>query len=168
MSVKTVPGALDILNQKLGGNAGDIPASSTKEYALEKIYRTLGGEESLEGVNTTSEIIEKIAGVAQGGGGSSDFSTAEVTVRQTTGTDYSSNLALPLIVNNNLTAQNFDAEIMPESVTVTVALLNGKCVVFSRNATDYGVSGNIEYDSNAMGYVITGNCVISITAINPA
>ena len=101
------------------------------------------------------------------GGGSSDFSTAEVTVIRTTGTDYNSNLALPTYENNNLTAAYFYAENIPESVTVTVALLNGKCVVFCRNANEYGVTGNTAYDSNAMGYVITGDCTISITATNP-
>ena len=172
MSVKTVPGALDILNQKLGGNAGDIPASSTKEYALEKIYRTLGGEEKLEGVNTTSEIIEKIAGVAQGGGGgSSDFSTAEVTVN---------NITMPSSMNYgeilHLCAKaeeetDFPACSMTRPISqenmghpITVVLYKGNQFIYNtwQEGKIKNLTGSAYVSESVGGLVITGDCSFDV------
>lgn len=80
MAVKTIAGALDTLNTKLGGTAGEISADSTRVDALKTVYKTLGGGDEVADIPTVSEMIEKLADVAQGGGGSSggEFTTKEV------------------------------------------------------------------------------------------
>lgn len=160
MSVKTVPGALDILNQKLGGTAGDIPASSTKEYALEKIYKQLGGTESLDGVNTTAEIIEKIAGVAQGGGGSSDFSTAEVTL-----VNFNSNPAADtnIAIVSSEGGMNgifiIPLELETDNETYTVPLYKGNYYLMSSVLSSRNASGDVVYENRM--FKIFGNCTFT-------
>jgi hypothetical protein len=95
-------------------------------------------------------------------GGDSDFSTAEVTIIKEADSDYNIEITLPLIEDGYLTGVYSYGPNIPESVTVTVALLNGKCVIFARSALDYGISGSIAYDADLGGFVITGDCTITI------
>lgn len=71
--INTVSEALDILNTAVGGTAGEIPADATKVDALKQVYKTLGGAPAdVEELSTVSEMVEKLANVA-GGGGGGDF-----------------------------------------------------------------------------------------------
>lgn len=69
MGINTVSASLDLLNTQLGGAEGTIPATATKVEALREIYTTLGGADDVSHISTVSEMVEKVAEVAEGGGG---------------------------------------------------------------------------------------------------
>lgn len=69
MGINTVSASLDLLNTQLGGTEGTIPATATKVEALREIYTTLGGADDVSHISTVSEMVEKVAEVAEGGGG---------------------------------------------------------------------------------------------------
>lgn len=117
------------------------------------------------GDKITAEKMNKLEqGIAEGGGGSSDFSTAEVTV---VNNDEGSYIEMPIC----LEADEYDparigfAHIDDYATgTFTVPLYKGVCVILITEATvSYSVSGNIE--DLGSGYLyITGDCTITIEA----
>ena len=96
-----------------------------------------------------------VSGISSGGGGSSDFSTAEVTFSGTFLGEISWNNCPTLI--NNMLAGSLYIDSLP--TTIIVPLYKGKCV-WQHGTSGLTLSGNIEpyYD----GMLITGDCAIVI------
>lgn len=101
-----------------------------------------------------------------GGGGSSDFSTAEVTI--TNNGSASRSLGLPVCTESELTPLghavliNRTEEVgTGESATFKVPLYKGY-TMFNTSLT-VQTSGNITYNSTYRLYLITGDCTITIS-----
>lgn len=101
----------------------------------------------------------------EGGGGSSDFSTARVTIVNTTTTDVVIYMAVQLDVEEeDYSALMYEAYVVEgETLTVTAVLYKGAVVAYLNRAEDFNVSvsGSAEYDRP--NFDITGDCTISIS-----
>ena len=171
-AIRTVSGALDVLNAKLGGTAGDIPADATKVDALKKVYATLGGTHAdVADISTTSEMIEKLAAVAEGGGGGgdSDFSTAVVTMNVTE----EQNAGFTGISNACVVYdESILTTIFPDPTVgmppVTIVLYKGSAVISISSGREVTAEGNIELDGEEYegnweyNATITGDCTINV------
>lgn len=107
---------------------------------------------------TKGEMYNKVTVNVEGGGGSSDFSTAEVTIIGETTT----NFAIPNIINEGGLETIFGQCSPMGEETLIVPLYKGSCVVVLDGHYTYAVSGNI---TNLEGtvYQITGDCIITIS-----
>ena len=110
-----------------------------------------------------------------GGGGSSDFSTAEVTIRATELSDYDPPTRIvsktPVIYNNEYAPIDIAYS---NEITVLIPLYKGSAVfndseffrnlAWDNNSNNYDISGNIEYVETDDYYhlIITGDCSIGI------
>ena len=158
MSIKTVSGALDVLNTKVGGTAGDIPADATKVDALKKLYATLGGSpETVEDISTISEMVEALAEVAQGGGDSVQVESLSVTANGTYSEDgkaYS-----PVIVNVPAAAfTKHNCQIINQSSVPVEAAYAGIMVVSGEQVM---LAGKRVFEAGQSGYlsVIGGSAI---------
>ena len=97
----------------------------------------------------------------EGGGGSSDFSTAEVTVVNTA-EDIEIHPYLPAIINNALTTNITVLESTSESFTVV--LYKNSVVVEGPLGLDVETSGNASFDSDTNQLTITGDCTLTYSA----
>ena len=79
MDIKTIPQAIDDMAVSLGASpSAQIPTIS---QALENVYTALGGTRTDLDTMVISEVIDLLTPLVNGGGGgSSDFTTAELTV----------------------------------------------------------------------------------------
>lgn len=95
---------------------------------------------------------------SEGGGGSSDFSTAEVT-----------NAGLiPFVCEVAIASEDNQSEpyvLFLPNATQTVILYKGRAKLEFTSGTPEGIttSGDIMYDADEGYYIITGNCTITIT-----
>ena len=94
----------------------------------------------------------------EGGGGSSDFSTAQMTINASESFELTWG-SCPMLLDGALHGSLY-VESLP--ATITVPLYNGKCV-WDHTTRDLTLSGNIEelYEGEAM--LITGDCTITIS-----
>ena len=97
--------------------------------------------------------------VWQLGGGSSDFSTAEVTLTWEN--------ANPFVFPFTYDEEGFNALILDTfagdgSVTITVPLYKGSCLIPLGQDNDCAVTGDAEVDSGNV--MITGDCSVTISA----
>lgn len=149
------------MNKALQNLYHAVSGSTTTKVNISKLlvdihYAITGVESSVK--NNWSRIIDSMAtNWPEGGGGSSDFSTAEVTI---VGSDM---LTLPIIQEAN-PEQESPAFLMVArqeigSGTYNVPLYKGGLLVtLPLNVT---VSGDIQ--DVGMGYFITGDCSITIS-----
>lgn len=135
---------------------------ATKNYMINDKWLDIDKENIVELQSVDGEIGSvKVNGEDYGGGGgSSDFSTAEVTVNNTYGEN-------PLILNGgivNTTDNRIDYFAIindGEEAEVTIALYKGETSI-DINANDpYLMSGNISFDDDLDEFEVTGDCVIS-------
>lgn len=107
-------------------------------------------------VQSTEGVIDSIkVNGEEYGGGSSEFSTAVMTITVDSNETY---LALPHITENGISTETL--ALTAGANEITVPLYNGKLIVYDNfNATFSETSGDIEYDVN-FNYVITGNCAV--------
>lgn len=164
--INTVQQALEDVYVALGGQE-DIDRLTVSQV-LAKIYNVLGGTGD-HGQETVPQLIDLIATVApSGGGGSSDWTSAEVTfVNSDTTTVY--------VVNTcTLYEENFiiaGGAVVSTSITATIPLYKGKGYLdfsaFSSidNGTMPTVSGDISIDIEDSTFVITGNGTITCKGI---
>lgn len=101
-------------------------------------------------------------GSSGGGGGESDFTTAEVTV---TAFDPGVTFAMPVIITYDdvpMLAPSVGVNSTPK--TLMVPLYKGKAVLVDE---DYGesavITGDIEYDEDLEAYIISGDGTITLT-----
>lgn len=134
---------------------------AVKNYRIHDKWTDLDKLNNVD-IKSVDGVIEsvKINGEEAGGGGSSDFSTARVTVGS------GASLHAPVVVNE----EEFQGivlieEPMEEEMIWQVPLYKGKCMVniyTSDEGQTISVSGNItEIDDNV--YHITGDCTITIS-----
>lgn len=128
-----------------------------------------------EGANGYSSVTVNV----EGGGGGGDFSTAEVTIINSS--DHGIPIPLTAVVENNvLTAINPN---IVEQLLITVPLYKGKFILFEiGEVTDKGMWKNydgfitdgitnmtgsyentLDWDNSTGNLAITGNCSITIT-----
>lgn len=111
--------------------------------------------------------------VEGGGGGSSDFSTALVTISYT-GTKLDNFSSLRFILCNAIDTGEFAGTIGSIAIdsfggltqTATVILYKGKASAYREyTSLDYDttLTGDIEYDADNGDYIITGDCTITIS-----
>lgn len=128
---------------------GDICYTIT----LDQTWAPVGGVKKDNIVK--EEIYQNGAWVEQGGGGSSDFTTASVTL--------SGNSA-------DLTFGNVFDEVGivymsqypgSETIVANVPLYDGKALMFSEDGVTATVTGDIEYSSDEGGFIVTGDGTIT-------
>lgn len=102
--------------------------------------------------------------LTEGGGGSSDFSTATMTI---VNGRVDTKLSVPCILDNeefnmrgSATMSIFDRS------SCQVILYKGKAYVITSQADVESTGGNIEYDADIQMYVVTGDCTITYTIIS--
>lgn len=133
-----------------------------------------GGDVTVEALSVTENGIYSEAGKAYSpvtvnvAGGSSDFSTAQVTIVNNTTTDV--DIYMPVQFDDEEEDYSFltyEAHVVEgETLTVTTVLYKGITDAYLFNSQLFNVSvlGNVEYDSP--NFEITGDCTITITAAN--
>ena len=100
-----------------------------------------------------------------GGGGSSDFSTAEVTVTISTHGAY---IGLPVVMLGGEGEEGFAQALeIGESGVYSVILYEGNCTVFAESYTDgkmavVAVTGNAETMGDSV-FTIKGDCAVTVT-----
>lgn len=96
----------------------------------------------------------------EGGGGSSDFSTAEVTIVNNTGDGTSFDGAI--IKNGNI---NINAGLDEGTNILTVILYKGVtyCGTYDVDMSTAVITGDAEYSAEDDCYIITGDCTITIS-----
>lgn len=111
---------------------------------------------------TKGEMYNKVTVNVEGGGGSSDFSTAEVTVLNNTEEliegIYVSVVDTPISTVRPMNTLSFNS-----SRTYIVPLYKGSCYWVFDGTANVSVSGNIEWDSENRTAFITGDCTITIS-----
>ena len=133
----------------------DMPAEGLSNGGLFEIKELEVTENGT--YETSGEMYNKVTVNVEGGGGSSDFSTAEVTLDNTYGTD-TLFFNAPIIVNDELGYLNDGVE-AGETATVTIPLYKGKSIdIYPING--YEIIGNVSYDSEKEVYFITGDATI--------
>ena len=145
---------------KLGGNESDIPVDKREDttYVLRQIYFKLGGEESdipSYKVNDVEYLIDKIEDKV-GGGGSSDFSTAKVTVEAGA---IANGILLPSIAYVDETYFCFPQTIS-DAGEYYIVLYKGGAVILTNSSIDGSITGLITKIDECV-YLVTGDCVIA-------
>ena len=139
----------------------DYIVKDTELTSVANSIRTAGGTNSL--LSFPNGFISAVENIS-GGGGSSDFSTAQVTVINTKQND-DVDIYLPVVLDDEeYTGLMYDAYLMSgETRTITTVLYKGANVASLYNARSFSVlvSGNVVYDRP--DFYITGDCTITIS-----
>ena len=109
---------------------------------------------------TKGEMYNKVTVNVEGGGGSSDFSTANVTIicNIEDGTTFEG-----AIIRNNIT--DISQRIYNGSNTITCILYKGEnyCGTYNTDMSTAVITGNARYSTEDDCYIITGDCTITIS-----
>ena len=158
-----VPDAIDNIAAKADDlviPTGKLSITGTAEVDCSAYAKAQVSSETLLAENIKKDVsILGVTGSYEGGGGSSDFSTAEVAVTMNSET---ATLVMPYTVDVEEYAGIVTTII--QSGTYDVALFKGKCFgsVFGDPSASISVSGDIEdYDGDVL---ITGDGAITITS----
>lgn len=139
---------------------------AVKNYMINDKWLDIAKQNIVE-VKSTDGVIGSVKVNGEeygGGGGSSDFSTAEVTFISVSDT-YGANVTT--VDNDSLKHETY--EVSPQNpVTVTIPLYKGKnilpviCIQGNDQSYMPTTEGSIVFDLDSFGYIVTGNG--SITA----
>lgn len=103
-----------------------------------------------------------------GGGGSSDFSTAKVTLVCSGGAGYMASVSAIIVENDKL---NGDSAYLENGDICTIVLYKGSAEISVNDDDDHpitGVSGDATLVSGETNYVdVTGDCTITIAGSSP-
>ena len=102
--------------------------------------------------------------VSGGGGGSSDFTTATVTMQAAEGYGSAMTLICPCIASDygSLEATGTSAYTEDTSMEFTAVLYKGKALAyFDMPGVNVVVTGSAEYDTIGRAYIITGDCTFT-------
>ena len=156
---------------KLSGALGGAETATENLEALNAIAGALGGETTS---TNNADAIDQIAEHASGGGGSSDFSTATVTLNLTYPEGVVADIARINTYFDISQASVYGGNIYTDSDNVEVVLYQNKCSVYeikgSAGNTDYAaenitVSGSVVFDAEAGAYIVTGDCTFSANMV---
>ena len=130
---------------------------AVKNYGIHDKWTDLDKLNNVD-IKSVDGVIEsvKINGEEAGGGGSSDFSTAEVTII----TPNEITVVVPF-ANEDDSWSDGTMAIGSDGATVTAILYKGKAAIWSPNSDVTSVSGNATLD-DGVAYV-TGDCTITIS-----
>lgn len=108
------------------------------------------------------EVYNKVTVNVEGGGGSSDFSTAEMVFDNSYGTaTYISGTFVDPEYDEIVTEVDIDAG---DTVTIPVVLYKGSMICSIGDG--YIVAGNASYDSESQNWIITGDCNVTVKVYN--
>ena len=134
---------------------------AVKNYGIYDKWTDLNKLNNVD-IKSVDGVIEsvKINGEEAGGGGSSDFSTAEVTYPN----GMPRQLPLAIILDDEI--QVVPSGSSAPAGTYTFVLYKGKVFLHDfdadyLNQDGYSTSGNITYDSEGTQYVITGDFTVT-------
>ena len=163
--MKTIVEALNGLTTKLGGESS---SPETIVGALHDVYGALGGSSPVS--DTIADAVDEVTTVASsGGGGSSDFSTAEVTFICNGGEGYNFVITGGYYIYNN--GSLIPTPVHPiqvdyfDNVTVEIPLYKGESLIpiacFDNTGENLPVcTGDIVFDQS--GFTISGDGTITI------
>lgn len=137
----------------------DYIVKDTELTGVANSIRTAGSTSSL--LTFPNGFISAINNISGGGGGDSDFSTAEVTIEQ----GMPPKMTMPLPICNEAEMSFASVEQIEASGTVTAVLYKGTLVAAPNleEGANVSVSGNCEYNSEWQQFLITGDCTITIS-----
>lgn len=168
-TINTTADALSKLFFMLGGDIEDADFSLNTE-ALKAIYERLGGEAAdVADLSDIPSIVDKIADAVNdaGGGGSSDFSTATITVINNS-KDFNSISGAFLISGDDehgvppMSYSVFNIQSSDTSVDANVIMYKGTAFIQMDQAGKMVIDGKITMRGN--GFVVTGDGTITIPA----
>lgn len=132
-----------------------------KDPSIQLIEKTITENGTYDAITDGANGYSKVNVNVEGGGGESDFSTAEVTINDTDGAGW-------LIIGAFILDRDSDSTIYPqiysdEEESIQLALYKGKSVIaFPNNsAGDVTVSGDAV--NNGDNITVTGDCTITIS-----
>ena len=134
----------------------NMPAEGLSNGGLFEIKELTATENKV--YQKDGEVYNKVTVNVEGGGGSSDFSTAEVTVNANT---QQFEFFVPLINEKFGYLGAYDNIFPSESETLTVGLYKGKAVTRFYTSGVVSVSGNAQLMNEQI--LITGDCTITIS-----
>jgi len=132
----------------------DYIVKDTELTSVANAIRTAGGTNSL--LSFPNGFISAVGNIS-GGGGSSDFSAANVTIVGTTpDTEFE-------CISIDEDGMYHTIYVSTGSGTATALLYKGSAILININEYEMSISGDIEYDHAMDEYTITGDCTITIS-----
>ena len=148
--------SLRALTTKLGGTD---TTSKTVVDALKKVYGAYGGTGST--AKTISGAIDEITTVASsGGGGSSDFSVATVTIVNTG--DPESVYIANAYDEEGFSSSMYDVYLEEETTEFQAVLYKGSAYLSIQHGEILSVTGDATWEEGASYVIVQGNCEISV------
>lgn len=149
--------------EQLGATAEDLRNEpSWRAKVLEALGAEYTDEDTRNFERYRLKVLENLSG--GGGGGSGDFSTAQVTIINTT-EDADVDIYLPVVIDDeDYTGLMYDTYVSPgETRTITTVLYKGSntAYLYDSQSLSVSVSGNVVYDHP--NFDITGDCTITIS-----
>lgn len=131
-----------------------------KDPSVQLIEKTITENGTYDAITDGANGYSKVNVNVEGGGGSSDFSTAEVTYPN----GMPRNLPLLMILDDEIQAVPSSGS--APAGTYTFVLYKGKAFLHDfdadyLNQDGFSTSGNITYDSEGKRYVITGDFTVT-------
>lgn len=128
---------------------GDICYTIT----LDQTWAPVGGVKKDNIVK--EEVYQNGAWVEQGGGGSSDFTTANVTLSG------SSAMVTYAFSDEDMGTIFMSQYPGGDTITTKLPLYNGKALMFLMDESPYSVTGDITYSADEGGFIVTGDGTIT-------
>lgn len=137
-----------------------------KDPSIQLIEKTITENGTYDAITDGANGYSKVNVNVEGGGGSSDFSTAEVSIQITTETP-DAYIAIPTIVTSPtdmILNQQYNTLNSSTAQILTVPLYKGTLAVTGNSAGEISVnvSGSVE-KVGTLDFIITGDCTITIS-----
>ena len=151
---------------KLGGQE-DLTAENSLIVILDKIYKQMGGEKEFKefSVPEAIDLIEDEVG----GGGSSDFSIAQLTITEDISDSTSDWADIYNAIHysedlQTIEVKGLDTREVRDSSMCDILLYKGKSQIKDPNEVIISTDGAIEKTEidGGVGYIISGDCYITI------
>ena len=148
----TIQSAFNEITETLGGTPS---ADGTITGAIDALNDTLAGSDQKRGSSIEDGV--RLLGEHIGSGGDSDFTTANVTIQNSTNTP----ILTPYIIDSEQMDISMSV-IMPDATPTerTIILYKGKALLNVQSGT-VATTGSIE-DIGQGGYIITGDCTVTV------
>ena len=167
-----VPDAIDNIAAKADDlviPTGKLSITGTAEVDCSAYAKAQVSSATLLAENIKKDVsILGVTGSYEGGGGSSDFSTAEVTIICSGGERYVANVSAIFVQDDQLSG---DSAYFGSGQICTIVLYKGSAEISVNDDDDHpitGVSGDATLVSGETNYVdVTGDCTITIAGASP-
>lgn len=143
----------------------DYIVKDTELTSVANAIRTAGGTNSL--LNFPNGFVSAVNNIS-GGGGSSDFSTATVTIVNNAPGSVAFSLSLAIAVTAegmSATLGSVSSEMLGSGMTFNTVLYNGAAFMGLMSSAEYDFTIEASGDAQITGYncMITGDCTITIS-----